>query len=208
MERPMMLFALGSLLASPAQAAPGKMNPEKMKQISEVVFENYPPRALRNGEQGSVYFTVTLDKDAHPTACQVTYGSGHPLLDQETCDLIVQHAVFNSVKDKNGRATKSTHEGVVNWRIPGMAPPPVTPVPLTAQTKPEKQICKRNVRNGTLAGVQRTCMTAREWARLRDEDLQQWDALQGRQGFTNPNEPDLGLGAAPPVQPIEGEGPE
>src|SRR5690349_20507432 len=125
MERPMMLFALGSLLASPAQAAPGKMNPEKMKQISEVVFENYPPRALRNGEQGSVYFTVTLDKDAHPTACQVTYGSGHPLLDQETCDLIVQHAVFNSVKDKNGHATKSTHEGVVNWRIPGMAPPPV-----------------------------------------------------------------------------------
>ena len=73
MKRCISLLAVGSLLASPALAAP---NPAKMQQISEVVFKNYPPRALANREQGAVYFVVALDKDAHPTSCQVTHGSG------------------------------------------------------------------------------------------------------------------------------------
>ena len=33
---------------------------------------------------------LALDKDARPTSCKVTHGSGHPLLDEETCDLIVR----------------------------------------------------------------------------------------------------------------------
>lgn len=183
MGRSICLLAIGSILASPALSAP-QMNPQKMKQISEVVFQNYPPRALANGEQGAVYFVVTLDRDAHPTSCQVTHGSGHPLLDKETCDLIVQHAVFNSVKDASGRVTKSTHEGVVNWRIPGTPPVPVAPVALTAQTAPEKKICKKTVRHGTLAGIERTCLTRSEWARLADEAKSHWDET-GRKGFTN-----------------------
>jgi protein TonB len=181
MKRCISLLAVGSLLASPALAAP---NPAKMQQISEVVFKNYPPRALANREQGAVYFVVALDKDAHPTSCQVTHGSGHPLLDQETCDLIVQHAVFNSAKDANGRATKSAHEGVVVWRIPGSAEPAVAPVALTQSAAPEKQICKKNVRVGTIAGVERTCLTQRDWARLTDESRRTWDEFQGRKGMS------------------------
>lgn len=185
MKRPISLLAACALLASPSLAAAQKMNPQKMQQISEVVFKNYPPRALANGEQGAVFFTVTLDKDAHPTTCQVTHGSGYPLLDQETCDLIVQHAVFNSVKDANGRATKSTHEGVVNWTIPGHTPAPINPIALTAKTAPEKQICKKTVRAGTLADIERTCMTAREWATLSDQARETWGDFQGRKGMTN-----------------------
>ena len=181
MKRSITLVALGSLLATPVLAAP-QMNPAKMQQISEVVFKNYPPRALANGEQGAVYFTVTLDKEANPTSCQVTHGSGHPLLDQETCDLIVQHATFNSVKDASGRATKSSHEGVVNWRIPGAPPVDVTPIPLNSASAPERQVCKSTVRAGTLAGVQRTCMSSSEWARMTDEARKTWDEMQGRKG--------------------------
>jgi periplasmic protein TonB len=189
MQRSIALIAMTSLIASPVLAAP-RMNPSKMQQISEVVFKNYPPRALANGEQGAVYFVVTLDQDAHPTACQVTHGSGHPLLDQETCDLILEHAVFKSVKDASGRATKTIHEGVVNWRIPGAAPAPVTPVALTAATAPEKKICKKTVRNGTLAAVERTCLTQREWDRAMTETQEHWGELQGRRGMTTcPAEP-------------------
>ncbi len=182
MKRSIALLAVGSLLASPALAGP-KMNPAKARQISEVVFKNYPPRALANGEQGAVYFLVSLDKAANPTSCQVTHGSGHPLLDAETCDLIVRHATFNSVKDASGRATKSTHEGVVNWRIPGAPPATVTPVALTAQTAPEKQVCKTTTRVGTLAATTRTCLSKSEWDRLTDEGRQNWDELQGRKGM-------------------------
>jgi hypothetical protein len=127
----------------------------------------------------------------------VTHGSGHPRLDAETCELIVQHATFKSVKDANGRATKSTHEGVVNWRIPGAAPVPIVPVALTAATAPEKQICKKSVRNGTLAGVERTCMTAREWARMSQETRDFWDEQQGRKGSTACDTSGLGRSSLP-----------
>ena len=204
MKRSISLFAVGSLLVSPAFAAP---NPAKMQQISEVVFKNYPPRALANGEQGAVYFVVALDKDAHATSCQVTHGSGHPLLDEETCNLIVQHAVFKSVQDASGKATKSTHEGVVVWRIPGAPEPSVAPVALTQNTAPEKQICKKTVRIGTLADAERTCLTQREWARLTDESRRTWDEFQGRKGMSfcnnggvvaanRPGDPPIGVTAS------------
>lgn len=184
MLRYLPVIAATALVAQPLLAGPPQMNPKNMRQISEVMFKNYPPRALLAGEQGPVYFVVTLDKDAHPTSCQVTHGSGYPLLDQETCDLIVQHAVFNSAKDANGRVRAGVHEGVVNWTIPGQTPAPINPIPLTAETAPEKQVCRNTQRVGSLAGVQRTCMTQSEWARQTDQTRQTWRQIQG-QGYTN-----------------------
>lgn len=200
------LLAMSSLIASPALAAP-QMDPTKARQISEIMFKNYPPRALARGEQGAVYFLVTLDKDAHPTSCQVTHGSGYPQLDAETCDLIVQHATFKSVKDESGRLTRSTHEGVVNWRIPGSAPASVAPVALTKATAPEKQICRKSVRSGTVGGIQRTCLTPREWARLREENRDWWDELQGRKGSTTCNTAGVALANQPGESPIGGPSP-
>lgn len=184
MKRSICVLALGSLLAAPAFAAPQK-NAEQMRQLSEVVFKHYPAGALARGEQGAVYFVVTLDQEAHPTSCQVTHGSGHPLLDEETCDLIVKNAVFNSVKDASGRATKTTHEGVVYWRIPGTPQPSVAPVALTQATAPERRICKKSVRTGTIAAVERTCLTQAEWTQRDLQTRELFDELQGRKGSTS-----------------------
>jgi TonB family protein len=181
MARNLSVFAAGLLLAQPVFAADQPSKAERNRQISEIIFQNYPPRALAAGEEGPVFFVVTLDKDAHPTSCEVTHGSGHPLLDQETCDLIVQHAVFSSSRDANGQLVLKT-EGVVNWTLPGHTPAPINPVPLTANDKPEKQICKRTQRGGSLASFERTCMTASEWAKQRDQQTQPWEELQGRKG--------------------------
>lgn len=193
MHKTISLFALASLLPSPATAAP-QGNADRMRQLSEVVFKHYPPGALARREQGAVYFVVTLDKDARATSCQVTHGSGHPLLDEETCDLIVKNAVFSSTKGPDGRATKSVHEGVVYWRIPGAPEPSVAPVALTAATTPEKRICKRSVRAGTLAGFERTCLTESEWAQRQDHAREFWDELQGRKGSSSCDT--LGVAAA------------
>ena len=181
------LFAAALLVAQPAMAADKTTNAERDRQISEIVFQNYPPRALAAGEEGPVFFTVTLDKDAHPTTCQVTHGSGHPLLDAETCELIVLHAVFNSARDANGHLTSQTTEGVVNWTIPGHTPAPIsfTPAATTAPKATEAQVCKKNVRIGTLSSVERTCMTPLEWAKQSDEQKQTYDELQGRKGSSN-----------------------
>jgi TonB family protein len=177
------LFAAGLLLSQTAFAAdPLPTKALRDRQLSEIIFQNYPPRALAAGEQGAVFFIVKLDKDAHPTSCEVTHGSGHPLLDQETCDLIVQHAVFNSARDASGRVVKETTEGVVNWTIPGHAPEPINPIPLTGNDKPDKVICKKNVKAGTLSGVERTCMTQSQWAKQSDDQKQVYEDIQGKKG--------------------------
>jgi TonB family protein len=184
MDRRISLFAAGLLIAQPAIAADPQSKTERNRQISEIVFQNYPPRALAAGEQGAVFFIVKLDKDARATSCEVTHGSGHPLLDAETCELIVLHAVFKSARDANGHITKQTTEGVVNWTIPGHEPAPINPVLLTGTDKPEKQVCKKNLRMGTLSSVERICMTPTEWARQSDEMKQPYEDVQGKKGFT------------------------
>ena len=192
MKRSLSLFTIGLLLAQPVFGAEKQTKVERDRQISEIVFQNYPPRALAAGEQGPVFFIVKLDKDAHPTSCEVTHGSGHPLLDAETCELIVQHAVFKSARDVNGHVVKQTTEGVVNWTIPGHTPAPITPILLTGKNKPEKQVCKTTTRAGTLAGIERTCMTPTEWAKQSDYERQMWEEVQGSKGATHGDEPGEG----------------
>ena len=179
MHKRFSLLTAGLLLAQPALAAD--------RQLHEIVFQNYPPRALAAGEEGPVFFTVTLDKDAHPTTCQVTHGSGYPLLDEETCKLIVQHAVFRAARDANGRVTRQTTEGVVNWTIPGHTPAPINFSPVAAKSKPEPQVCKKNLRAGTLSSVERICMTPTQWARQSDDMKKPYEDMQGKKGFTSEN---------------------
>jgi TonB family protein len=185
MGRHLSSFAAALVIAQPVAAAGTPTKAEQNRQLSEIVFQNYPPRALAAGEQGAVFFVVSLDKDAHPTSCEVTHGSGHPLLDAETCQLIVQHAVFSSARDANGRVVKQTTEGVVNWTIPGHAPAPINPILLTGNDKPEKQICKKTLRAGTLSSFEHTCMTPTEWARQSDEQKQPFEEMQGRKGSSH-----------------------
>ena len=173
------------LYAGAAVAKDAPARPEQMRQLSEVVFQNYPARALAAGEQGPVYFMVRLDDKASPTSCQVTHSSGFAGLDAETCDLVVQHATFKSLIGPNGKATKSVHEGVVYWRIPGTPPPPINPIPVTAATALDEQICKRTVRTGTLSGFNRQCMTKREWDQAAKQTQDYWGQYQGTFGSTN-----------------------
>lgn len=185
MNRALCRVAAAALLVTSAHVAAAPSNDQRNRQLSEIVFQNYPPGALAAGEEGPVFFVVELDKDAHPVTCQVTHGSGYPSLDKETCHLIVQHAVFNSARGADGRLTKRIAEGVVNWTLPGHTPVPINMSVLATTPKAEKQVCKKTVRVGTLASIERTCMTASEWARRADEQKQPYDELQGRKGATN-----------------------
>jgi len=183
MHRSYSCVSLALLLAQPVLGAETTAaKSQREQQIREVVFQNYPPRALAAGEQGAVFFIVSLDKDAHPTTCEVTHGSGHPLLDIETCQLIVLHAVFKSARDASGRLVKQRAEGVVNWAIPGREPVSINPVLLTGDAKPEKQVCKKNVRVGTLSAIERICMTPSEWAKQSEQMKEPYAELQGRKG--------------------------
>lgn len=166
----------------PAIAAEQPKATGPAREISEIIFQSYPMRALAAGEEGQVFFRVALNASARPTTCQVTQSSGHPLLDAETCELVIKDAVFRSALDANQRLRKGTADGVVNWTIPGHLPAPIQAGAIVPKDPPEKQICKKSVRIGTLAGVERTCMAASEWTKQSEQVRSNWDQLQGRKG--------------------------
>lgn len=203
MHKAISIFAAGLVLAQPVLAATSTTNAANDRQLHEIVFKNYPPRALAAGEEGPVFFVVTLDKDAHPTNCKVTRGSGHPQLDAETCVLIVDHAVFSAAKGPNGNLVTETAEGVVNWTIPGHTPAPISLTAAAYSPKAEAQVCRKSLRMGTLSSYERTCMTPSEWAKQSDQVKQTYEDLQGKKGNSictttgSSTGMDNGIGAAP-----------
>lgn len=154
----------------------------------DTLLKYYPPRALAAGEQGRVGFKIRLDKDGQPTNCEVTHSSGHRWLDEETCQVILAHAVFKPVKDAAGNKVNQVTEGVVNWTIPGAGGAAVAarPMAVVASNAPEKMICKRELKTGSLADYERTCMTKSEWKRLSEQMKEPWEEIK-RNATTNGN---------------------
>jgi periplasmic protein TonB len=55
----------------------------------------------------------------------------------------------------------------------------------SAGTDSEKIICKRQVKTGTLASYEKTCLSKADWQRLRTENRSQWEEMQGSKGSTS-----------------------
>src|SRR6476659_9879964 len=58
----------------------------------EFIWNNYPPGALKRGEQGRVAFRVTIDRTGLISTCEVTESSGFKALDRETCEMMSLYA--------------------------------------------------------------------------------------------------------------------
>jgi len=186
------LLCVGLILA--AAPALAQTAAQKVQNATnwDVFLKLYPPRALAAHEEGAVGFTVTLNNQGDVTGCQVTHSSGHPLLDQETCKLITLNAVFKPDPLLGPSQTK-TSEGVINWKLPAWAASEsqkqiaATGNPMVVNGVPEKVVCKKTVRTGTLAGYERTCMTPTEWSKQSDAMKADWEDIQGKKGSTSGN---------------------
>ena len=76
---------------------------------------------------------------------------------------MVAHGVFKSVKDEGGGVVrKSVHQGAINWQLPSGAIA-TAPVKLASAGKPERLICRRMTKTGSMAMTERRCLTSREW---------------------------------------------
>jgi TonB family protein len=179
------LAIAGVMAAAPLTAAPAPQPTQSQVKNWEVLLKLYPRRALEAHEQGTVAFNVTLDQEGLPTACNVTASSGHPLLDQETCNLVVSHALFKPVTDASGRKVTRTLAGQVDWRLPTGGAPAPAPTVLAEGAGPEKMICKKIQKTGSLASFERTCMTAMQWDKARLESTEPWGDVQGKKGSSN-----------------------
>lgn len=85
---------------------------------SWVTDDDYPPAALRSGDQGTTGFRLDVGPDGRVTGCSVTSSSGSSLLDQTACRLLQRRARFNAAEDENGTKIAAPYNGRFTWRIP------------------------------------------------------------------------------------------
>jgi len=96
-----------------SQAAQAKGNP-----ASWVTTDDYPPSALRDGKQGRVVASWTVNEQGRVDSCTITQSSGVPELDDTTCKLIVRRARYTPAKDQAGNPIKQTDSRPFRWQIP------------------------------------------------------------------------------------------
>ena len=183
------MLTLGLTMAVPV-VAQGADTAEAARNAANlnILQQYYPTRALAAREQGPVGFQVKIDASGQPTECRVTQSSGYPLLDKETCDLITLRAVFKRPPGISGSQV-ATHQGVVNWQLPeSMNIKTVdSSTRVAVAVAPEKKVCKKTTRTGSLVATERVCMTPTQWRRASDESKEMWQEIQGAKGSTTGN---------------------
>jgi TonB family protein len=83
-----------------------------------ITRDDYPPAALRAGQQGTTSVTLRVDDKGLPTGCRVKGSTASALLDQTTCTLLMARARFTPALDAEGRPTSSEYESRYRWEIP------------------------------------------------------------------------------------------
>lgn len=79
---------------------------------------DYPPEAMRAGEEGAVRFALKISANGAVTGCDVVESSGSSALDMQTCALALRRAKFEPAADGRGNRIASTFTQRTRWVIP------------------------------------------------------------------------------------------
>lgn len=110
-------------VAPPAPPAPPppRIEPVRAKGDVRGLFstDDYPSRALRNEEQGTVRARLTIDSRGRVSGCTITQSSGSAELDSTTCRLLERRARFDPATDSSGNKVEGSYTTPpITWRIP------------------------------------------------------------------------------------------
>lgn len=99
---------------------PSKARPPKPAENPSnwLTVEDYPPASMRDGEQGTTTFRLTIDKTGRPIACDITGSSGYARLDQATCWHMMRRSKFTIPLNEKGKPTTGTWASRIRWALP------------------------------------------------------------------------------------------
>ncbi len=120
---------LAAALASLAFAAgpsepPGPPGPQqRVGNLAQYVgADDYPPEALRRGQQGTVRFSVTVGTGGRVVDCTITRSSGYAELDEGTCRLARRKLRFTPGRLAGRTVAMNSVPFGITWTLPGVAP--------------------------------------------------------------------------------------
>lgn len=116
-------------VVAPAPPPPPSPTPgTRVQPISPgawVTNDDYPPAAIRGGQQGTTSFRLDIDGKGMVTECTVTGSSGSQLLDDATCVLLKTRARFQPALDAQGRPIDAVYSNRFRWELPQQPPQPM-----------------------------------------------------------------------------------
>lgn len=99
----------------PSQAR--ALQPDNQASWQRRIIENYPARAVRDGTEGTVGLSVTVDGNGRVASCNVTSSSGSSVLDQAACTDITRYARFKAALDAAGNPTTASWSTRIVYRL-------------------------------------------------------------------------------------------
>lgn len=129
-----MMMALAAAAAPAAPKARAAAQAEPLGNVSTwFTAKDYPQQAMVQREQGNVGFQLDIDPNGLPSDCRIIQSSGHKLLDDRTCTIMMARARFrpsNGLGRKKGRKGKTvqvaaaggpamTFRHLMVWKLPG-----------------------------------------------------------------------------------------
>lgn len=80
--------------------------------------DDYPMQAIRNDEQGTVRFKLTVSSHGRVTNCEIAESSGSRALDRQTCTILTSRARFEPARDSHGNRVGDRYTGRIRWELP------------------------------------------------------------------------------------------
>jgi protein TonB len=86
-------------------------------QTGMISVGDYPREALSKHWEGEVQYDLTVGTKGRPIACHVVQSSGHKVIDDATCNILISRARFKPALDAAGNPIESHWPGHINWRL-------------------------------------------------------------------------------------------
>ena len=83
-----------------------------------VTTNDYPTADIREGNEGTVRFALSIDADGKVQGCDILQSSGHPRLDAATCSKVSRRARFEPATGTAGEKVPGTYINTVRGVIP------------------------------------------------------------------------------------------
>jgi protein TonB len=99
----------------PSQAR--AVRPRNQSSWAGRIQQNYPARALRQGTEGRVGVTVTVNTDGRVDACTVSSSSGSSTLDEAACQGMERYARFEPALNDAGNPTSASWSTTIVYRL-------------------------------------------------------------------------------------------
>jgi protein TonB len=107
-----MLFLLSTVATFSQPSGP----PAKVQSL--YTYQDYPEEAVRNHWQGQVVADLMISPEGAVTGCRIVQSSGHQVLDDATCDLMVKRARFTPARNKDGKPIESHYRTPpITWAL-------------------------------------------------------------------------------------------